>query len=141
MSSNLIRTKEATIQVTIDGVRQPWSRDIKDLSIKPDVERMRTRHVGQARAAGDIDIKGYEVTFKCNRSNHGWMDVIERVQRADRNGDVLPVISIAITYAYRDGQTRTVTLSGGRDLFPDDLGIPESGYLEDSWSGFFPEMN
>lgn len=141
MSSNLIRTKEATVQVTIDGVRQPWSRRIKNFSIKPDVERPRTRHVGQARAAGDIDIKGYEATFKCNRSDHGWMDVINRVQSADRTGQPLPVVSIAVTYSYRTGQSKTVTLSGGRDLFPDDLDIPESGYIEDSWTGFFPEMD
>lgn len=140
MSSNLIRAKEATIQVTIDGVRQTWSRKIKNFNIKPDVERTRTRHVGQARAAGDIDIKGYEVTFKCNRSDHGWMEVINRVQRADSNGDILPDVSIAVTYSYRDGQSRTVTLSGGCDLFPDDLDIPESGYVEDSWTGFFPNM-
>ena len=52
MSSNLTRAKEATIQVTVDGVRQRWSRLIKNFKIKPDAERPRTRHVGQARAQG-----------------------------------------------------------------------------------------
>lgn len=141
MSSNLTRAKEATIQVTVDGVRQRWSRMIKNFKIKPDAERPRTRHVGQARAQGDIDIKGYELTFSCNRSDSGWWDLINAVQTADRNGAALPQITVAITYKYRGGASHTTTLSGCVDLFPDDLDTPESGYLTDSWTGFFSEMD
>lgn len=141
MSSRLIRTKEATIQVSIDGVRQSWSGLIKDLSIKPDVDRAKFRHVGAKRSTGDLDIKGFDVSFKTSIQTHAWWDVVKAMMEAERNGQDMPEVSIAITYAYRGSATRTVTLHTDAILFPDDFTIPESDYLTLSWSGFFAEMD
>lgn len=147
MSANDIRSKEALIQITVDSVRRGTVK-VKDLSIKPNTERNMTQYPGEKRKSSDISVSGYDVSFKANARDHAWWDIVNLVQEADRAGQAMPRISIAVTLSYRGGVgSRTLTLAGGGEggetLFPDEaLNIPESAaeYVSSSWTGFFPEM-
>jgi hypothetical protein len=139
MAATEIRAKEANAQLTVDGRRLGGSfSTIKDLSIKPDKEIAKKRFPGMKRAVGDLDIKGYDFSFKTEKRDHAWRTVWGLFEQADKNGTVFPVVTIAITYSYRDGSSdvRTNTLHGDLILALDDTNLPESGYLMDSWTGF-----
>lgn len=139
MASTEIRAKEANIQITVAGQRLGGSfATIKDLSIKPDVTLDKKRFPGMKRAVGDLDIKGFDFSFKTEKRDHTWKTLWRMVEQADKNGQPFPVITLAVTYSYRDGSNdvRTNTLHGDLVLKLDDDNIPESGYQMDSWTGF-----
>lgn len=139
MASTEIRAKEANAQLTVDGQRFGGSfLTIYDLSIKPDKEIAKKRFPGMKRAVGDLDIKGFDISFKTQKRDHSWRSLQLKYEQADKNGTPFPVVSIAITYAYRDGSgdVRTITAHGDVVLVQDDNNLPEAGYLVDSWSGY-----
>lgn len=139
MGATEIRAKEATIQLTVNGQRLGGSfATIHDLSIKPDKKIDKKRFPGQKRAAGDVDYIGVDFSFKSEKRDHQWKTVDKLFQDADKNGTPFPEVSIAVTYAYRDGtgNVRTGTLHGDLILVLDDTNVPKDGYLGDSWSGF-----
>lgn len=140
MSSKDIREKEVLIQVTQDSRRR--SLRATDLAIKPKVERPTSRAAGEKRDQGDIDVSGFDVTFKTSIPDHVWYEIMKETEEAERLGTTMPEVSIAVTFAYRAGiGSRTVTLAGnGATLFPDDITVPGKGYVMASWTGFFPEM-
>lgn len=141
MSQQEIRVKEATVQLTVDGVRQRGSMlTIYDVTIRPEATIEKTRYPGEDRQRADLDIMGVEVSFKTRKRDHLWADLWNRIQAAEGNGDALPDVSMVVTYAYRGGTPRSVSLHGDGVLKMDDTGVPESGYLNDSWSGYFSFM-
>lgn len=139
MAATEIRAKEANIQITVAGQRLggSWST-IKDLSIKPDVDISKKRFPGEKVAKGDLDVKGADFSFKSEKRDHTWKAVWNQIVKADKDGLPFPVISLAVSYAYRDGtaNVRTNTLHGDLVMKLDDSGVPENGYLVDSWTGF-----
>lgn len=139
MAATEIRAKEANAQLTVDGRRLGGSfSTIKDLSVKPDKEIAKKRFPGMKRSVADLDLKGYDFSFKTEKRDHSWRTVWGLFEQADKNGTVFPVVTLALTYAYRDGSAdvRTNTLHGDLILALDDTNLPESGYLMDSWTGF-----
>lgn len=139
MASTEIRAKEGNAQITVDGQRFGGSfQTIYDLSIKPDKTIDKKRFPGMKRAVGDLDIKGFDISFKTQKRDHSWRTLQLKMEQADKNGTPFPVVSIAITYAYRDGSAdvRTITVHGDLVLVQDDNTLPESGYLVDNWVGF-----
>lgn len=139
MSSTEIRAKEANVQLTVAGVRLGGSfLTIKDMSIKPDATLDKKRFPGMKRAVGDYDVKGYDITFKTEKRDHQWKTLWRLFELADKNGTPPPVVTMAVTYSYRDGSQLVVTntLHGDLVLVPDDFPVPETGYLVDSWKGF-----
>lgn len=139
MASSEIRSKECNAQITLNGQRLGGSfLTIYDLSIKPDKTIDKKRFPGMKRAVGDLDIKGFDGSFKTQKRDHSWRTVALAFEQADKNGTEFPVVSMAITYAYRDGSSdvRTVTAHGDLVLVQDDNNLPESGYLVDSWAFF-----
>ena len=137
MAATEIRNKDATVQITMDGQRLGGSfLAIKGLNLKPDVEMAKKRFTGEKRFRPDLDIKGYDFNFKTEKRDHVWFIVWKKIEQAEFNGLVFPVISLAITYAYRDGTglLKTVVLHGDlvMKMAGDDL--PE-GYQETSWEG------
>lgn len=138
-----IRAKEATVQITVDGQRLGGSMlTISDLNIKPDAEITKKRHTGDKRAHGDLDVKGYDGSFKTEKTDHTWLTLWKLFESADRNGVAFPVVSIAITYAYRNNgrQLRTITLHDGLILKLDEDATPAEGYLTNSWSFFCSQL-
>jgi hypothetical protein len=135
-----IRAKEARADIYVDGVRIGGSfTTIHDISIKPDATISKKRFTGEARARGDLDVMGYDCTFKTEKSDHLWSDLWQQIQEDEANGLDLPDISIIVTYAYRGGGglVKTVTLHGDPAMKMDDDNIPQSGYQGNSWTCFF----
>lgn len=138
MASTEIRSKEANIQIKVDGQRLGGSfSTVHDLSIKPDAELSKKRFPGMKRFVGDVDVRGYDFSFKTQKRDHLWKTLWSLIEKADKNGTTFPVITLSVTYTYRDntGDVRTGTLHGDLVMKLDDTNVPEAGYLMDSWSG------
>lgn len=136
--SGEIRAKEARAQLRVNGQRLGGSfSTIHDISVKPDAEIMKKRFTGQKRAEGDIDVKGWDVSFKTEKRDHTWALLWAMIEQAELNGDPLPEISLTLTYSYRDGSKllRTETL-GKLVIKMDENSIPKDGYQGNSWTGF-----
>jgi hypothetical protein len=137
MSSTEIRAKEAIVQITMDGRRLGGSMlTIKNFSMKPDADITKKRFIGDKRFRADIDVKGYDFSFKTEKRDHVWWQIWKKFEQGDVNGSELPVISIAVSFGYRGGGggQRTVTLHGDLVMKIDSDEIPEA-YQEVSWSG------
>ena len=65
-----------------------------------------------------------------------WWTLWKKFETAEQSGSAFPVVSIAVTYSYRDGTRllKTITLHGDLILKQDDNNIPD-GYQEVTWSG------
>lgn len=134
-----IRAKEARVQLTVDGVRLGGSfATIHDLSVKPDAAISKKRFTGEKRARGDLDVVGWDISFKTEKRDHLWQQLWDLIQDNELNGRPLPDISMTITYSYRDGSriARNDTLSGDFVLKMDENSIPRDGYQMNSWTGF-----
>lgn len=133
-----IRAKEARAQLSVDG--QPIGGSfttIHDIVIKPDAELAKKRFTGEARFRGDMDIKGWDFSFKTEKTDHIWQDLWDRIQDAEINKSPFPEITLDISYAYRDGSRilKTVSLHGDLVMKMDENSIPKDGYQMTSWSG------
>lgn len=134
-----IRAKEGRCEIYKDGVRLGGSfSTIHDITVKPDATIAKKRFTGEARARGDLDVMGQDVSFKTEKRDHLWSDLWDEIQEAEENGLDLPDISLVLTYAYRGGggAVKTVTLHGDMALKMDDDNIPQSGYQGNGWTGF-----
>lgn len=137
MSAIEIRNKDATIQITVDGTRLGGSMlAIKGFNLKPDAEISKKRFTGDKRFKADLDVKGYDFNFKTEKRDHIWWSLWKKFEQAESAGTQLPVVSLAITYSYRDGtgQLKTVVLHGDLVLKMSGDDIPEQ-YQETSWEG------
>lgn len=137
--SGEIRSKEARAQLTVNGARLGGSfATIHDISVKPDADIQKKRFTGEKRARGDIDVRGWDISFKTEKRDHLWSTLWDLIQAAEMNGDPLPDIVLTLTYSYRDGSKllRTVSLSGDFVLKMDEDSIPKDGYQMNSWTGF-----
>lgn len=137
--SGEIRAKEARAQITVDGIRLGGSfSTIHDISVKPDATISKKRFTGEARARGDIDVMGYDISFKAEKRDHLWWQVWKLIQEAERNRKPLPDIVLTLTFGYRDGSgvQRSVGLSGDFVLKLDEDNIPKDGYQMTSWTAF-----
>jgi hypothetical protein len=135
-----IRAKEARAELYVDGVRKGGSfSTIYDISVKPDATIAKKRFTGEARARGDLDVVGQDVSFKTEKRDHLWSDLWNEIQEAEANGLDLPDVSIVLTYAYRGGggAVKTVVLHGDPAMKMDDDSIPMSGYQVNTWTAFF----
>jgi len=135
-----IRAKEATVQVTVAGQRRGGSfLTISDVSIKPDVEIMKKRFTGEKRQVGDLDVKGYDFSFKIQKRDHVWWQTWKEFEAAELAGLEFPVMSVAITATYRGGGglVKTITLHGGLvfKIDDDNIGSDAGSYQEVSCSG------
>lgn len=133
-----IRAKEARAQLTVDN--RPLSGSfatIHDISVKPDADIAKKRFTGEKRFRGDLDVKGWDFSFKTEKRDHLWMELWDLIQDAEINGQPLPDITLEISYAYRDGSSilRTISLHGDLVMKLDDDSIPKDGYQMNSWSG------
>lgn len=134
-----IRAKDARVSVKVDGQTLGGSfATIHDISVKPDVELSKKRFTGEATARGDLDIKGWDISFKTEKRDHLWAELWDLIQLRERNGQPFPDIVMTMTYKYRDGVStlRTVTLSGDMVLKMDEDSIPQNGYQGNMWTGF-----
>jgi hypothetical protein len=134
-----IRAKEARVQLTVDGVRLGGTfSTIHDVSMKPDVTLDKKRFTGMPRATGDMDIKGWDLSFKTEKSDHTWKFLWKQIADAELNGRPFPDIVMVVTYRYRDGSPvlLTETFSGDMVLKMDENSIPQNGYQMNSWTGF-----
>lgn len=137
--SGEIRAKEARAQLTVDGVRLGGSfSTIHDISVKPDAQIAKKRFTGEKRARADLDVVGWDVSFRTEKRDHLWAQLWDLIQDAEINGRPLPDIVLTLTYAYRDGSglLRSTALSGDLVLKMDEDSIPKDGYQMNSWSGF-----
>lgn len=137
MSAIEIRNKDATIQVKVDG--QPLTGSflsIKGFNLKPEAEIIKKRFTGEKRFRADLDVKGYDFNFKTEKRDHVWWTLWKKIEAAEQAGIQLPVITLAITYSYRDGtgQLKTVVLHGDLVMKMSGDDIPEQ-YQETSWEG------
>lgn len=133
-----IRAKEARAQITVDSVPLGGSfSTIHDLSIKPDAEIAKKRFTGEARFRGDIDVKGWDFSFKTEKNDHLWADLWDQIQDAELNKRPLPEITLDITYSYRDGSKllKTISLHGDLVMKMDENSIGKDAYQMVSWSG------
>lgn len=134
--SKQIRSKEAQVQIKKDGQRLGTTmRLILDFKVDSDAEIKKTRFVGDARSTPDLDVKGYDFSFKCQKRDHVWFDLWNEIQQADEFGAEGPEITLTITYAYRGITRSTVVLHGELVLKMDSAEIPSDDYLPVSWSG------
>lgn len=136
--SSEIRSKEARVQLTVNGVPLGGSfTTIHDLSIKPDADLAKKRWTGEKRFRGDIDVKGWDFSFKTEKTDHLWADLWDLIQDSELNALPLPDITLDISYKYRDGSLvlKTITLHGDLVMKMDENSIPNDGYQQTSWSG------
>jgi len=137
--ANPIRFSEATIQFTVDGQRVEGSfATAHDISIKPDAEITKFRDAGEKRFHADLDVKGYDFSFKLRKADHVWWTTWQKFEAAERQGREFPVMSIAITGRYRgaSNQLRTITLHGGLVFKIDNDSVGSDGaYQEVDISG------
>ena len=134
-----IRAKESRVEVTVNGQTLGGSfATIHDVDVKPDVSIEKKRFTGMKRALGDLDVKGYDFSFKTEKRDHLWMQLWDLIQQAELNGQPLPEITLTLTYNYRDGsgQPKVDTLAGGMVLKMDSNSIPKDGYQGATWTGF-----
>jgi len=134
-----IRAKEARAELYVNGIRLGGSfSTIHDISVKPDVTLSKKRFTGQARAAGDLDVMGMDVSFKTEKQDTIWSDLWQQIQNAEENGLDMPEIEMVMTYAYRGvaGVVSTITLHGDMVLKMDEDSVPQTGYQGNSWTGF-----
>lgn len=137
--SGEIRAKEARVQITVDSVRLGGSfSTIHDISVKPDASIAKKRFTGEQRARGDLDVIGWDISFKTEKRDHLWAQLWDKIQEAELNAQPLPEIVLTLTYRYRDGSAilRTTSLSGDLILKMDEDSIPKDGYQANSWTGF-----
>jgi hypothetical protein len=137
MSAIEIRNKDATIAITVDGQRLGGSMlTVKGFNLKPDAEIAKKRFTGDKRFRPDLDVKGYDFTFKTEKRDHVWWLLWKKIEAAEQAGTQLPVISLAITYSYRDGTglLKTVVLHGDLVMKISGDDIPDQ-YQETSWDG------
>ena len=134
-----IRAKEARAVLTVDGVRLGGSfSTIHDVSVKPDAQISKKRFTGEKRARGDLDVIGWDISFKTEKRDHVWSLLWDLIQDAEINSRPLPDITLTLTYGYRDGSglLTSVSLSGDFVLKMDEDSIPRDGYQMNSWTGF-----
>jgi hypothetical protein len=134
-----IRAKEARAQITVDNVPFGGSfSTIHDIDVKPDASIAKKRFTGEKRARGDLDVTGWDISFKTEKRDHLWSELWALIEAAEINSDPLPDIVITLSYEYRDGShiVRTETLSGDMALKMDSNSIPKDGYQMNSWTGF-----
>lgn len=137
--SGNVRAKEARAQITVDGIRLGGSfLTIHDISIKPDAQIAKKRFTGEKKARGDIDIMGYDLSFKTEKNDHTWWQLWDLIKEAEANGQPLPEIILTLSFGYRDGSgiIRSVGYSGDMVLKMDEDSIPQNGYQMNSWTGF-----
>ena len=137
--SGEIRAKEARAQLTVDGIRLGGSfSTIHDVSVKPDAQIAKKRFLGEKRARGDLDVIGWDISFRTEKRDHLWSQLWDLIQDAEINGRPLPDIVLTLSYAYRDGSglLQSTALSGDMILKMDEDNIPREGYQMNSWSGF-----
>lgn len=138
MSATELRNKDANIQLTVDGQRLGGSfLAIKGFNLKPKVEKREVAFTGDKREAGDLNIKGFNFSFKTEKRDHVWWTLWKKIETAELASQPFPVISIAVTFSYRDGSglLKTIVLHGGLVMHLTDDSIPEQ-YQETSWEGF-----
>ena len=134
--SQQIRSKEAQVQIKKDGRRLGTTmRLITDFKVDTDAEKKKTRFVGDKRSTPDLDVKGYDFSFKTQKRDHVWFELWNEIQQADENGNEFPDITMSVTYSYRGGASETVVLHGQLILMMDSAEIPADDYLPVSWSG------
>lgn len=134
-----IRAKEARFDITVNGTSLGGSfATAHDIDVKPDVSLEKKRFTGQKRAVGDLDVKGYDISFKTEKRDHLWAALWALIEAAELNAQEFPDIVMTISYGYRDGTgiIKTDVLSGGLVLKMDNNNIPVNGYQGNSWSGF-----
>lgn len=137
--SGEVRAKEARASITVDGIRLGGSfSTIHDISVKPDATLQKKRFTGEARARGDLDVVGYDISFKTEKRDHLWSQLWDLIQDAEANARPLPDIVITISYKYRDGSQimHSCALSGDLVLKLDEDNVPKDGYQMNSWTGF-----
>lgn len=137
MSAIELRNKDATVQITVDGQRLGGSMlTIQGFNLKPEAEIMKKRFTGDKRFKADIDVKGYDFNFKTQKRDHVWWTLWKKIEQAEFAGTQLPVITLAITYSYRDGTglVKTVVLHGDLVMKISGDDLPEQ-YQETSWDG------
>jgi len=132
-----LRAKEANLQFKLDGVPLGNSfLTVMNFSLKADVEKAKKRFIGEKRAAGDLDVKGYDFSFKIQKRAHDWWALWKKFEAAELNGDAFPVLTIAVSAIYRNSGSniKTYVLHGDLVLSIND-DIPE-GYQEVTVEGF-----
>jgi hypothetical protein len=137
--SGEIRAKEARVQLTVDNKRLGGSfSTIHDVSVKPDAAIAKKQFNGEQRARGDLNIMGYDISFKTEKRDHLWQELWDLIQDAELNRRPLPDITMTVTTGYRDGtgSLKSNTLSGDFVLKLDEDSIPKDGYQMNSWTGF-----
>lgn len=132
-----IRFKESTVQLTKSGIRQVGSLlKILEFKVDTDAEIQKTRFVGEKRTTPDLDVMGYNFSFKNQVRDRRWFTLWNEIQIAEENGVDLPELSIAVTDAYRDGSNLTLVLHGEMVLKMDSNEVPSGDYRTTSWSGY-----
>lgn len=138
MSTTELRNKDATIQIKLNGQRLGGSfLSISGFNLKPEVDMPKKRFTGDKRARADLDVKGYGFDFKTEKRDHIWWTVWKLIEQAELAGQPLPVISLSVTFSYRDGTglLRTIVLHGDLVMHITGDSIPEQ-YQETSWTGY-----
>lgn len=136
MGSTEIRAKEATIQMKLDGQRLGGSMlTVKNFSLKSDADITKKRFIGDKRSRADLDVKGYDFSFKLEKRDHIWWTLWKKFELAELSGQPFPDFQISVTFAYRGGTglTKTIVLHGDA-VFKLSDDIPE-GYQEVSVDG------
>lgn len=142
---NNIRFPEAKVQLTVDGKRYGDSLTVTDWEISPRAELQYTRSAGEARDINDLDIAGYTFKFSAQTNDRTWFDLWKKFDRAQKNGDAMPVVSFSVTENYRGTpapNALTLVCHGDTMLMIDSRSGPGGAdYLKTSWSGACQEMD
>ena len=132
-----VRNKDALIEIRVDGQRLGGSFSaVKGFNLKPDLEMPKKQFTGDKRWKMDLNVKGYDFSFKTEKRDHVWFALWKKIELAEFNGLPLPDITLSVTIKYRDGTGRANTYIVHGDLVLAMKGddIPAE-YQEISWEG------
>lgn len=131
-----LRAKEANIQLKLNGQALGGSfLTVTNFSAKSDAEKSKNRYIGNKRFSADLDVRGYDFSFKIRKRDHVWFELWKKFETAEFNGDAFPTVTITVSAVYRNsgGKIKTYVLHGDLVLTIND-DIPD-GYQEVSVDG------
>ncbi len=113
-----LKGQEVNITVMLDGVEQLSLRDVKNLTITPNFDRLTEGYLGETTDRYDELFKGVAVEFEVHTEDPGFVDFIAAVKNRATRRTPNTVINIFATLNFPSGQRVRIVL---RDCFFADL--------------------
>ena len=143
MSIDVLRAKEARMQLIVGGVRQEGSFfKIRNFSINPRSEFVHTDYTGDKRQGNNLLVHGYEFSMQFEEVNADWFDVWRAFEDWEARRATFPIVTAVITKRYpAPNQRWTATLFDQLILKWDGNSLSGNEQVPVDISGVCKQMN